>query len=259
MPYVQIGEPHSYPIFDFRERKSGLLDKMEELKYPFHEERLNKGDWTVSNRVGGEIKRIKKTDPFIKKQKNIDDYSDLFASIKDGRIFTEINGLEELYEINVLIIQIEKGSDFYNRWFTAESWKSLQLDLEIESNTHIFKTHSHEETIDLIYSIWEREKKGKHYDPPINKEPRPKTLYEKQRYLLSGLEDVGAVKTKELLDYYNTPIGVFNSILTQEIQFTSSGKPKKIKGAPQGYGPKFFLKNKELLTGINYATQEKSN
>lgn len=240
------------------EKERNLCARIEERNLPLRIETLLKGDFTVSSRVGGEIKRIKKTPKKTKEKFKIDDYNDLWASVKDNRIYTEIDGLNKMYEINVLIIQIEKGASFFSPFFTLETWKSLWRSLEFGFNTHIHITHTDDETIDLIYSIWEREKKGKHYVSPCNKKPRPPSLREQQMYFISGLINVGDKTSKELLEIYRTPWNILKLLVETKIKFTKSNKPKKPENAPFGYGGLFFLKNQILLTSDPYEQEEEN-
>ena len=251
MPYKVIGNPHDAPLIDERERQSDLFQRLDARDLPYKRTTLHKGDFTVSQRVGGEIKRVKKINHFVKKELDIEDYNDLYASLKDERIYSEIGGLEELYDINVLIVQIEEGADFITPLFPMKAWQSLTLSLEIGYNTHIYKTQTTDETIDLIYALWERERKGKHYESASNKKPRPKSLFKRQQYLLSGLEDVGDKNSAQLLKEYETPFNIFKEIVNTQVSFTKGGNPRRPKNAPPGFGAKFFLKNQELLLGDN--------
>lgn len=238
-------------LIDIHEQNSGIIHDIKKKGLALRVETLHKGDFAVSQRVGGEIKRIKKTNPHVKKRLKIEDYNDLVASLRDNRLYTEIDGLNKLYEINVLIIEIEEGADFLTSSFAEKHWKALRMSLEIGFNTHIYYTQTQEETIDLIYALWEREKKGKHYVSPCNKKPRPKTLKDQQMYFLSGLMDVGDKSSKELLQLYRTPLNVIDKIRYTVITYTAGGNPRKPKDAPAGYGPQFFLKNQRLLQGDN--------
>lgn len=72
-----------------------------------------------------------------------------------------------------------------------------------------------------------------------------------QLKLLCKLIDIGEKKGKVLLDYFRSPITVFNAILNTEIIYTSGGNPKGLVGPfshLKGFGTKFIEKNKHLLT-----------
>jgi len=229
------------PIFDERERKSGLIDRLNELKIPHRVMTLIIGDFTVSERVGGEIKRIKKK---MYKGKN---HNDLVSSLYDNRVYTQSDNLEKNYHVRILIIEIEKGASLFTTKFKERHWSSLRLSLEIDFGLHLYFTETQDETIDLIYSLWEKEKKGKHYVSPCNKKPRPKSLRDQQMYFLSGLLKIGDKKTGELLTLFKTPLNIIAWIIDTEITYTKSGNTKRPIDAPLGYGASFFLLNKKLL------------
>ncbi len=238
-----IMELNDSPIFDERERKSGLIDRLKELKKPHRVMMLLIGDFTVSERLGGEIKRIKKKEYMDR------NHNDLVSSLYDNRIYTQSNNLNKNYQVRILIIEIEKGASLFTSRFTEKHWASLRLSLEIDFGIHIYFTEDEDETIDLIYALWEKEKKGKHYVSPCNKKPRPKSLREQQMYLLSGLLNIGDEKTAELLDIFKNPLNVIAWIIDTEVPYTKTGKPKRPTDAPKGFGASFFLSNKKLLTG----------
>ena len=246
MPINQNPESdnHDCPIFDERERDSGLITFLSKHNQPHRVETLHKGDFAISDRVAGEIKRIKK--PQYKDDRA---HNDLVASLHDNRLYEQLEGLTQMYDVSLLIIEMEPGASLYTPFFEEKHWRSLRLSVEIGFNVHIYMTRSHEETVELIYLIWEHEKKGKHYVSPCNKAPRPKSLRDQQKYLLSGLVDVGDEKSEMILDHFKTPIGAFNWISDTEISFTKSGSPRRPKDAPAGFGAKFILKNQKILKG----------
>jgi len=199
------------------------------------------GDFTVSKDLVGEIKRIKK------RMYNGKNHNDLVSSLYDNRAYTQADKMDKNYTKRVLIIEIEKGASLYTSHFKENHWASLRLSLELDFNIHIYLTENEDETIDLIYSLWKKEKKGKHYVSPCNKKPRPKKLRDQQLYFLSGLLNIGDEKTNELLTLYKTPLNIIALIIDTIIPRTKSGKPKRPVDAPKGYGASFFISNQKLL------------
>jgi ERCC4-type nuclease len=211
------------PIFDDREMASGLFDLLDKMNKSYKRATLNIGDCIISNRVCIEIKRATFTG------------NDLFESLKDDRIHEQSKNRHANYEINYMIIEILKGANIFNQFFTEKHFKSLCQTLELSFDTHIKISDSPEETIELIYDLWEREKKGVKYVAPINKEPYPKSLRDQQIYLLSGLDGCGDKKAEVLLKAFQSPARVFAWIIN----------PEGVK--IENFGPKFFEKNKKIL------------
>lgn len=218
------------PLFDGRETASGLFLALDKLGLPYKKvENMLIGDCVVSYDCCIEIKRITPTG------------NDLWESLKDGRLYEQSYVRQQTYEKGIIIIEVDDQNNMYNPYFTEKHFNSIRLSLEIQYRQHVFLTGSMQDTIDLIYRIWKKEKEGEHYHDPTNKEPMPVPLIDKQRYLLSGLLDVGREKTLELVHEFGCPLNVFHWILNRD-------------RALKGYGPKFFEKNRELLTAQPYIT-----
>jgi len=230
------------PSFDDRERASGLISYLEQLGYPFLVEQRLIGDCAISNRIVYEIKRV-----------SLNGSNDLRSSLFDDRIHQQSKSRHENYEINILIIEIEKvGENIANPFdsaFTPQHLKSLRQTLELSFDCHVHFTSSMKETVDLIYADWEHEKKGKKYISDCNPAPRPKTFREQQIYFLSGLLNIGDKSALELLDYFKTPIEIIKWIIQTELQYTKTGNPKSpvLPQGLSGYGHTFFEKNQTLL------------
>ena len=103
----------------------------------------------------------------------------------------------------------------------------------------------------LVYELVELDKKcGK--DPQIYE-----TIDDKYRGWNDGkkmvckLMDVSDKKADVLIDYFGSPMNIFQAILDSEIEYTRTGNPKGIIGPIRelkGFSYKFIAKNKELLT-----------
>ena len=163
------------PIFDERERRSDLFPTLYKLYLDHKVETLDIGDFILSERCCGEIKRITFTE------------HDLKDSLFDGRLYEQSEQRRDNYEINIMIIQITSRKKLFDEHFTKQHLKSVEFSLIIDFNTHVYYTESTIDTINLIYKIWERLKKGKRYVTPINKRKIPFTLKQKQIRFISGL------------------------------------------------------------------------
>lgn len=225
------------PIFDTREAL--LLKTVDQMKLPYRVDQLLIGDIAISDRVIVERKAIYGA------------ANDLRASLFDGndRIHVQAKDRAEKYPINIIILEIGADSPVTDYYFDDQRCRSLLLTMELSFNSHIHITHSAKETIELIYSLWEHEKKGVKVVSATNKQPRPKLLREQQIYFLSGLIELGDVKTLQLLSYFQNPYRVIQWLLMTKIEYTKSGNPKSpdLPETLKGFGPQFFLKNQQLL------------
>jgi ERCC4-type nuclease len=250
------------PMFDYREPQK-LFDLLDELGLPYQKVELEIGDSVLSFDHVIEFKRIdakqipiKDDDGNFQYDENekiiTENNNDLRASLFDGRLHEQSKNRNEKFKWNALFVIVEKDAKCYDDYFTPKHWTSIQKTLSLCNNTHIFTFSSEKEAIIVLYEYYKEIKKGPYFIPPVNKQPRPKTLRENQIYFLSGLFDMGYKKCDFLLDIFQTPEEIIKWILTTQIRYTKSGVAKICKESYKikGYGPKFFIKNKKLLRKV---------
>jgi len=213
------------PIFDTGEGQSNLFPSLDVSNYEYEVKTLDIGDFVLSERCCGEIKRVSYTG------------NDLKSSLFDGRLYEQSEQRRDNYEINIMIIEITSKKKLFDEHFTKQHLQSLEFSLIIDFNTHVYYTESTKDTIELIYKIWERLKKGKRYVTPINKRKIPFTLKQKQIRFISGLLGIGKIKATELIQDWGTPMNVFDWIVNDD----------KSKYKVEGFDKEFFYRNQELL------------
>jgi ERCC4-type nuclease len=260
------------PMFDDREPPK-FFDKLNELKLPYQKVKLEIGDGALSFDHVLEIKRIdKEKKAVLDSQGNLqyDDEgnvikkhnNDVRASLFDKRYQEQSKNRFEKYKWNALIVIVQDGAECFDDHFTAQHWISMQKTLSICFNTHIYTVSSEEEAIMIIYEFYRQIQKGEYFVPPVNKQPRPKTLFEQQIYFLSGLIGMGYKKCKQLLDYFGNIRRILDWIRDMPIRYTKSGTPKIAKTdlvQIKGYGAKFFIKNKQLLEEVGFPESKEND
>ena len=233
------------PIIDVREE--ALIRYLETTNKPYNVAQLLIGDFALSERACGEVKRVKVRPPYGK----FEEYNDVWASLIDGRLYRQAKNRHDNYERNFAIVEVESGAEFFSLSFTNDHWQSILITLSLSFECPVILSGSMEETVSIIYEAWEKEKAGEHYVSPYIKRPAATTLGDYQRNLLMGLLNVGEQKALDLLDLFNTPFAVINWIYQAQVQYTKSGNPKQFKkdhpSFVQGFGPSFFLENQRLL------------
>jgi len=234
---IQVGNPAG-PIFDNREEHSGLITYVRSLGLPWQEDMLIIGDVAISGRKVIEIKRITKKS------------NDLRQSLFDNRLYPQAEDRRANYDVSLMLVELHKGVNPFDEYFTKDQWDSLIISLAIDFNTTTLQTETPEETIQMIYEAWIKEVSGPHYVSPCNKKPKPKSLLDQQRYFLSGLIDVGDKNTLELIKLFRTPINVIAHIIDTQVTFTKGGNPRRPENAPEGYGASFYHKNQAMLLKI---------
>lgn len=207
-------------------------------------EGLGVGDVVISERTCIEIKRGS-YNPTHKRYEH-----DFIESIKDKRAFIQTQNMNDAFERKIIIIEdySKLVENIYH--FSREGILSTMAEISCRSGVTFIPTEDMDETIHVILKCIEYDKSdGFHI--PVNIHPKPKSLYEKQIYLLTGLTNIGEVKAKELLDELHTPHEIFKSIVKSEFKVPTRGWVPRLVGIfakLNGYGKKFIKDNQSLLT-----------
>ncbi len=208
----------------------------------FEEIMLDIGDAVISERTCVERKGVSRT--ITGKISH-----DFVASIKDGRLFEQCQNLRDNYENPIMII--EGIGDLYNdESVDRKSISGALSSITSKYNIKVIPTESMDDTINVLVKLEEYDK-CIGYSKPVNKKPKPKTIYESQIYLLTGLLNIGYNKAVELLVHFGNPINVFNEISKSHFIKPVNGRKKKmisVFSELKGFGPIFVEKNIELLT-----------
>lgn len=200
------------------------------------EKQLDIADYLISNQVVCERKTG----------------TDLIASIKDNRLFEQIDRLIETYEQPILIIENMSSA------FERTEWKKRKKNVYgaltyilLRRQVPIIPTTTIGETAIVLNRIssWVQED---HDDPIIaRKSPKKKSLKDKQIFFLQGLQNTGQKKAGALLNAFDgSPKKVVNAILDSKVLYTKSGNPKGIEGSfseMKGFGANYIIENKKLL------------
>lgn len=76
--------------------------------------------------------------------------------------------------------------------------------------------------------------------------------WSESKKIVCRLIDVSDKKADALLEHFGSPWDIFSGIMATEIIYTKTGNPKGLSGpfsTLKGFGPKFIIKNKEMLKG----------
>ena len=174
---------------------------------------------------------------------------DFVASIKDGRLFKQCQDLRDNYENPIIII--EGVSKLYlDESVDRKSITSSLASISSKYGINIIPTETLEDTALIIKMLVEYDGKLG-YSKPINKHPKPRSISEKQVYLITTLFHVGFQKAVDLLTYFGNPLEIFKQIEASHYIKSPRGRKKKLVSVftnLKGFGQKFVDDNKELLT-----------
>lgn len=189
-------------VVDHREANSPVLEELR--KYAEIElANLDAGDYLVSSRCSIE-------------RKSCEDFA---KSIVDGRLFSQLKKLVELYELPILLIE---GTDLYAilpREAIIGAIAAAVSDFRIP----VVRTKTHTETADLILAIAKREQ-GEHRGlPRIRVKPKFRDLSEIQEFLLAGLPGIDRKRARELLERFGTPLACFSASMRELMEVPGIG------------------------------------
>jgi len=190
--FVTVGKPDKPIVFvDYREEKSGLVEKLKEMGLTVKEITLPVGDYLISDRIAIERKTA----------------SDFINSIIDGRLFQQATKLLENFSRPLIIIE---GDDFSSRKVHPNAIKGAILSMAVDYGIPVLTTKDSTETAELIALLAKREEKAGRF-ARLRGEKKPMTDKEYQVYLVEGLPGVGPELARKLLARFGNVENVFTA------------------------------------------------
>ncbi len=221
-------------VVDHREPEK-LKKRLVKLGMKVEEQQLDIADYIVSDKVACERKTG----------------TDFITSLMDNRLFEQIDRLIETYEQPFLLLEDLSSA------FERTEWKKRKKHVYgaltyifLRRQVPVIPTSQMSETAIALNRIasWVQED---HDDPIIaRKSPKARSLRDNQLFFLQGLHNTGLKKANILIDKFESPIEVLKAILDSNVLYTKTGNPKGVEGTfknLEGFGPKYLLKNQELL------------
>lgn len=178
---------------DNRESQSSVLRELKRKDILILEQQLEIGDYICSDRVGIERKRI----------------SDFLASIKDQRLFRQMDGLAKCFERPLLILEGNPELLFLERNIHPNVIRGVLASIAIDYKIPIIWTQNSEETAKQIFWIAYREQVKEKREVQIRSNKKASSLREEQEYLIAGLPGISTTRARQLLKKFKTPEKVF--------------------------------------------------
>jgi ERCC4-type nuclease len=176
-------------LYDHREARSGIPDTLTASGIPVRAEQLPAGDYVLSDRLVVERKTG----------------ADLAASIKDRRLFEQIDRLREAYPAVVLIVEGEPVH------ISEASWKGA-LGRVLVTGVAVLRTDGADDTAAWIERLHRLEGKG---PSDVRGRPRPRRPTEDLELVaedvLTCLPGISTVGARRLLAHFGSLAGVFTA------------------------------------------------
>ncbi len=178
-------------VVDSRELASNVVKEL--LKYNVlpKPEKLEVGDYIVSDRICIERKRI-------------DDFID---SIIDKRIFEQASRLKKAYEKPIIIVEGNR----YSRNFNPNALRGAIISLIVDFGIPVIFSDSEEETASIIALLAKREQEEEKREIQIRGEKKIMSDREMQEYIVASLPYVNTVLARRLLEKFKTVENVFTA------------------------------------------------
>ncbi|MEM4259713.1 MAG: DEAD/DEAH box helicase [Candidatus Woesearchaeota archaeon] len=194
---------------DFREKGSGIINKLSDLGIKINMEKLDVADYVLSKRVAVEFKTKE----------------DFVNSIIDGRLLQQMKSLRK-YEKPLLIIQGEE--DIYSiRKVHQNSILGMLATISIDFAIPILFTKNYIESARLIAVIAKREADEDERGFTLHT-AKPLTIKEQQEYVVSSFPGIGAELNKPLLKKFKSIKKIVNAS-GEQLQSIEQIGPKKAK------------------------------
>lgn len=153
-------------------------------------------------------------------------FSDLVASIKDGRIFQQAFRLTAFAKHTLIIIE-GTSQDIKSTAMKREAIQGALICLSLKFRIPILRSISPEESAKLMIRSYQQIahapaiKKQLPYRPSI---PKRNYKFKRQIYILQGLPGIGPAKAKILLDRFGTLQSIFSASLSDLEKVAGIGK-----------------------------------
>ncbi len=201
-------------IVDHRETNSGVVKQLKNLGAEIALERLQVGDYVLSNRVGVEFKTVK----------------DFIDSLLDNRLLTQANLLRQTFPRALIIV--EGTESIYSvRNLHPHSVMGMLATINVSYGIPIIYTKDPFETARMLLFIAKREQDETGKDVSAIGMRKAQTLHEQQEQLVASVFGIGPTLARPLLERFGSISGIVNASVDElrEVPLIGEKKARKIK------------------------------
>ncbi len=193
-------------LVDSRETASSVTRELSEMNALISLEKLPIGDYILSERCGIE-------------RKSVQDFAD---SLKDGRLFKELQKLRTQFTKPILVLEGNLNSILsIKRAALLGTLSSILLNM----NILLLQTSSPEETAEMIYALAKKEQQAKDKKNfSIRFKKIPEKIPEQLEFIVSGIPGINSSRAKDLLKEFNSLRALFSAEI-EELEKTPNIGP----------------------------------
>jgi ERCC4-related helicase len=195
---------------DYREKSSGIIKKLIDLGIKIKLEKLDVGDYLLSEDLCVEYKTV----------------PDFVDSLIDKRIFTQLKSMKKYKKQLIILEGIE---DIYTqRKLHPNAIRGMLATISIDYKVPILTTKHANDSAMLMAMIAKREQNKESKEFTMHSQ-KPLTLKEQQEYLVSALPGIGPTLSKPLLNKLGSVKKIMNANIDELKQVDLIGDIKATK------------------------------
>ncbi len=204
---------------DTREQNSSLIGLLEEKDAIIKVKQIEVGDYVLSDQIVVERKTLE----------------DFLNSIIDGRLFNQLNKMNENYDSPLILVEGNQEELFSLRNIHRNAIIGALTSIALNYRIPILFTKNSAETAEYLFLTAKREQLGKGSDIRLRVGRKGLTLSEQQRFLVEGLPMVGPQMARSLLNHFGSIKAIANADQKelQEIENLGEKKARAIKNVLQ--------------------------
>lgn len=200
-------------LTDSRERNSPVIKHLEKSGIKVRSKHLKVGDYIASDRVGIERKQI----------------PDFLQSIKNQRVFKQLESLAESYEKPLLILEGDPELLFEENGMHPNSIMGALASISIDYSVPILWTPDSRGTANQIQRIAYREQMKRDRGLQIRVKEKCPDVARQQEFIVAGLPHVSTTLSKRLLKEFKTVRKLFMSKKERFMKVEGVGEKKAKK------------------------------
>lgn len=195
---VSNGQEFIPIMIDYREQTGKIIEYLKKRNIRIELVDLKIGDYLIGD--------------YLIERKTCED---LAKSIIDGRLFKQLKNLSQVdNKINKYII-IEGSLSEFTKILNINNYSGIIMTILDDFNIKIIRTQNKMETAEFLYNIYVRSTQKRKGIFKTRLEKKPLSLYEIQRFVLSGIPGIDTILADRLLKRFGTLSKIANANINE--------------------------------------------
>lgn len=174
------------------DRENSIAKQLSRKEVKVEKKRLDVGDFIVSDRCSIE-------------RKTAEDFVD---SIIDNRLFDQLSDLRQFDRPAIII----EGTDLYShRDIHPNAIRGALSSITLDYGIPILWSSDADDTTETLVSLAKREQEDEDREVTVRGEKNPRTLKERQEFIVAGLPNINTKIARRLLEHFGSVEKVFNA------------------------------------------------